>query len=293
LRGPVPAQQGIGMAGARDENMNRNISVLSLSGIYEAQTFYKGLDGVNFIDLRDVPGTNCMCDDAAKETLAAAIRGAGGDGSCWRSAGASAPGKDSDGSGDGAPGGLHFIDNGNYHYLSALFLEFVREPFSLVVLDHHPDMQAPMFDILSCGGWILHVIENNPYVRDIHVIGADPALISRVDEKTRERVKFYENAMELPVTEHPVYISVDKDVIRRDELVTNWDQGELSVSEVLGVVKDLFQREESEGGKGIIGIDICGECAPEQQDCDLDAAIATNQRFNEEVMQYFVQTQTL
>ena len=251
--------------------MNGNISVLSLSGIYEAQTFYKGLNGVNFIDLRDVSGTNCMCDDAAKETLAAAIGGGGAT----------------------APCGLHFIDNGNYHYLSALYLEFVRKPFSLVVLDHHPDMQAPMFDILSCGGWILHVIKNNPYVRDIHVIGADPALISRVDEKTRERVKFYENAMELPVTEYPVYISVDKDVIRRDELVTNWDQGELSVSEVLGVVKDLFQREESEGGKGIIGIDICGECAPEQEDCDLDAAIATNQRFNEEVMQYFVQTQTL
>lgn len=243
--------------------MKNSISVLNLSGIYEREAFYRDVEGLNFVDLRDVPGTNCMCDEAAKETLAAAI--------------------------SGGKGGLHFIDNGNYHYLSALFLEFVREPFSLVVLDHHPDMQAPMFDILSCGGWILYVIENNPYVRDIHVIGADPSLISKVDEKTRKRVKFYENAGELPATEYPVYISVDKDVIRRDELVTNWDQGELTVSEVIGFVKALFRREESELGKEIIGIDICGECAPEQEDCDLDAAIAGNQRFNKEIVQYFVQ----
>ena len=36
---------------------------------------------------------------------------------------------------------IHFIDNGNYHYMSAITLEMVKEPFSLVVFDHHPDMQ--------------------------------------------------------------------------------------------------------------------------------------------------------
>lgn len=285
--------------------MQKKISVLNLSGIYEQEAFYKCVEGLNFVDLRHVPGTNCMCDDAAKEILAAAI---GGEGPMSGDADRAATGSAC------APQGLHFIDNGNYHYISALYTSFIREPFSLVVLDHHPDMQSPMFDILSCGGWVLYVLENNEYVRDIHIIGADPHLISELDEKAGKRVKFYDpgdvfvsGAITLPETQYPVYLSIDKDVIRRDELVTNWDQGELTQEQVLGFMKALLSREGSAagenadkaavnndfsgittnavpGGRGIIGIDICGECAPEQEDCDLEAAITGNDLFNERVL---------
>ena len=48
--------------------------------------------------------------------------------------------------------GIHFIDNGNYHYLTKLWIEKIDEPFILVVFDHHSDMQKPLYqDFLSCG----------------------------------------------------------------------------------------------------------------------------------------------
>ena len=46
--------------------------------------------------------------------------------------------------------GIHFLDSGNYHYVSKIWMEKIEEEFELLVLDHHTDMQPPMFgDILS------------------------------------------------------------------------------------------------------------------------------------------------
>lgn len=247
------------------------VSVINMSGIYERETFYKDVSRAAFLDMKDISGTNCMCDDVAKELLLSRI----------------------------APGDIHFIDNGNYHYLSALYLSLLKEPFSLVVLDHHPDMQRPMFDILSCGGWVTDVLDKNAYVRDVHIIGADRKLISELDHEDVRRVKFYdiedvfgkagdaENAGELgislPATEYPVYLSIDKDVIRREELITNWDQGDATVEQVLGMVKAFLP-------KGILGVDICGECAPDQENCDIDKAIALSDDFNRKIMKYLLES---
>ena len=230
------------------------IDVLNFSGIYESEGFYKDLEEVRFLDLKDISGTNCMCDDAARDEIMKRI-------------------------GDRLPYGLHFIDSGNYHYISALYSEMIKEPFSLVVLDHHPDMQRPMFDILSCGGWVLEVLDKNPYVRDVHIIGAAENLIKELDPDDRNRVHFYDqvDTGHLPETEYPVYLSIDKDVISRNEIVTNWDQGDAGWPEVLAFTKALLQRN-------VLAIDVCGECAPEQADCDLDKAIAQNDDFNKELV---------
>ncbi len=39
------------------------------------------------------------------------------------------------------PEEIHFIDSGNHHYMSKLWTDKITSPFSLVVFDHHPDMQ--------------------------------------------------------------------------------------------------------------------------------------------------------
>ncbi len=271
-------------------------TILNFSGIYDQESFYLQDKGSHFVALEGIPGTNCMCDDVAKDRLIGVIA----QGCCQES-----PDSSEDDRGmRKLPYGLHFIDNGNYHYVSALYLSLVREPFSLVVLDHHPDMQRPMFDILSCGGWICDVLDNNPFVRDVHVIGADEKLIEELDAADRNRVRFYkleevfpkmrpdgEIFVELPDTNYPVYLSIDKDVISRDELVTNWDQGSATRQQVLEFVKALLDREmrtddassqsgKGAGSRGLIGVDICGECAPDQEDCDLRSAILQNDEFN-------------
>ena len=334
------------------------VSVISLSGIYERESFYRDVLGITFLDMRDVSGTNCMCDDVAKELLLDRI-GNGCGTSAVRAAfdGGSVDERSrmQDNANGILPYGLHFIDNGNYHYLSALYLSMVKEPFSLVVLDHHPDMQRPMFDILSCGGWVLEVLEKNQFVRDVHIIGADRKLIEELDPADREKVKFYDvdeifggvgfdagevrgignvcgagvSGICLPDTNYPVYLSIDKDVIRRSELTTNWDQGEMAASQVLGLAKALLHgtksgsvgcdckddgretvgrdgsvyRTESDDATGqaekkhvtgradsdirLLGIDVCGECAPDQEDCDLEKAIASNDEFNRKILELF------
>ena len=64
--------------------------------------------------------------------------------------------------------GLHWIDTGDYHYLTALFMEKIHEPFELVLLDHHPDDQPMAFEepgMLSCGSWVLWARQNLPMMR--------------------------------------------------------------------------------------------------------------------------------
>jgi hypothetical protein len=170
--------------------------------------------------------------------------------------------------------------------MSALYTGLVKEPFSLVVLDHHPDMQRPMFDILSCGGWVVDVLDKNEFVRDVHIIGADRKLIEELDEEDRQRVRFYDpEELQLPQTQYPLYLSIDKDVMSRDDIVTNWDQGSMGKRELFCLVRELLERESGSGGHGVIGVDICGECTPEQEECDLDAAIRGNDEFNAKMLE--------
>ena len=56
--------------------------------------------------------------------------------------------------------GIHFVDSGNYHYMSLLWLKKVHTPFRLLVFDNHTDMQPPAFGgLLSCGGWAAEALK--------------------------------------------------------------------------------------------------------------------------------------
>ena len=156
--------------------MNFDVAVLNFSKIYDQESFYRSDKSSHFVDLTDISGTNCMCDEQAAKEILLRIGGSGrADAYPARSH---------------LPNGLHFIDNGNFHYMSSIYLSQVKEPFSLIVLDHHPDMQRPMFDILSCGGWIVDVLDHNEYVRDVHIIGADEKLIGELPEDDKKKAQF-------------------------------------------------------------------------------------------------------
>lgn len=51
----------------------------------------------------------------------------------------------------------------------------------------------------------------------------------------------------------PLYISVDKDVLGMEDARTNWDQGEMRLFKVLGMIKKAAENRE------ILGMDVCGE----------------------------------
>ena len=53
-----------------------------------------------------------------------------------------------------------------------------------------------------------------------------------------------------------VYITFDKDVLVREEAVTNWDQGKLRLDEVIGFIRAIAQEH------AIIGADVIGDYSP-------------------------------
>ncbi|SFQ32781.1 Arginase family protein [Butyrivibrio proteoclasticus] len=257
--------------------MKAEFTVFNFSGIYDKESFYRRDKGSSFcgkvLDLKDISGTNCLCDDGTMADIKKVIADAES---------------------------VHFIDSGNYHYMSALMLEMVKEPFSLVVLDHHPDMQPSMFgDILSCGSWVKDVLDNNPNVRDVHIIGADRKLVEELDESDRHKVHFYDReevvvsaigsnsceqgfVIKLPETDYPVYFSLDKDIIAKECLETNWDQGEFADLEVLEFTRALLKE------KNVIGVDICGECALDQEGIDFEKEVAKNDQFNRAILELII-----
>ena len=51
----------------------------------------------------------------------------------------------------------------------------------------------------------------------------------------------------------PIYISIDKDVLSEDYAITDWDQGDMTIDEMISLLKDITKDRQ------IIGVDICGD----------------------------------
>ena len=229
------------------KNTDKNIKILMMdfSGIYEDQQFWRGKE-VSRVEARDIPGTNCYCDEDAMNAIRSRI----------------AP---------YSSGEIHFIDSGNYHYMTRIWLEKISEPFELLVFDNHTDMQPPAFGgLLSCGGWIYDSIMELPLLKKVILIGPDEEAFSRVEPEFKEKVEFLsrERLLEMEETEvsafvknqvgeYPLYISIDKDVLCETDADTNWS----------------------------LGVDICGEC-----DVTEPGNSALNDMANAALLEFFTST---
>lgn len=231
---------------------------------------------IYWMDCSKINGTDCYCDDDAQaelnELMDQALENVGC--STRNNAGNSAEI-------DTALPGVHFFDNGNYHYNSKLWTNRIQEPFDLVIFDHHPDMQPPRFEgILSCGGWVKEVLDHNPFIKNVVLIGVADHLIGEIKsepsaefEKYATRVTFIPEstlrgdadvAIEALATlkTQSVYISIDKDALSLKDAVTNWDQGSLTFAQLEQTLRSLFVSHK------ILGVDICGERANNQDYAD-------------------------
>ncbi|MDD4032435.1 MAG: arginase family protein [Bacteroidales bacterium] len=216
------------------------IIIMNFTHIYEQELFLSNTD-FKWIDCTGISGTSYYCDNEAVKKLTKKI----------------APYD---------PEGIHFIDSGNYHYMTKLWTDKIQHPFSLIVFDHHPDMQPSLFDnLLSCGCWVKEVLDSNPMLRKVCIAGASESLIKDTDTSYGDRLVFFsDQALNYEKTwmqfahlhmDNPVYISVDKDVLNRKSAATNWDQGSLSLERLESLLSMILKNHE------VIGIDICGECS--------------------------------
>lgn len=222
---------------------------MNFSGIYKQQQFWQTGEiqrNISWVEVQELPGSNCYCDGDAMETLRQKLEEFDAD-------------------------GIHFIDSGNYHYMSRIWLEKLNTPFRLVVFDNHTDMQPPTFGgLLSCGGWVAASLEELPLLKEVLLVGPDQEAFDQTEPVLREKVRFLsreklgEMTLEEKISffeeltaEFPTYLSVDKDVLCPEEASTTWSQGEMTLEELCQFVKILLEKQD------ILGMDVCGECDPD------------------------------
>ena len=198
--------------------------IMNFSGAYPEQGFLP--KGAETLDFSALEGCEFYCSSEAASAIRTAIAPYG-------------------------PEGIHWIDSGDYHYVSLFWLEKIREPFELLLFDHHSDDQAPSFggEVLSCGSWVGEARGTLPLMkRDCWIDGASP----------------------LPSLEPsglPLYLSIDKDILCRCSARTTWDQGELMLDGLLSAIACLC------AGRRIIGADVCGEISFLKGGSRYDAAV--------------------
>ena len=219
--------------------------IMNFSGIYKNQNFYKNYaeEEIFWTELSDLSGCNCYCDAEASDRIRKEIQAFTGK-------------------------GLHFIDSGNYHYMTRLWLEKLQIPFRLLVFDNHTDMQPPAFGgLLSCGGWIVASLEELPLLQEVILVGPDEEAYTQVEPDLQQKVFFLSREKLSTMTAEekedffnnlsedlPLYVSVDKDVLCKGDASTTWSQGDMLLSELMSFLELVLERQN------ILGMDVCGEC---------------------------------
>ena len=226
----------------------------NFTGIYENQDFYKAYP-YRIFDDKALCGVRGYMDDKARKHLLDEIK--------ERSNLSS----------------IHLLDSGNYHHLSRVYLDLIKEPYNLVVYDNHTDMQFSAFgNILSCGSWIADAYETLHNLNKIIVVGANSSYIEECAFNKDKRVIFTDSISDVYLENLlPIYISIDKDVLSSNEFISDWDQGSMSLAALKKEMELLIDRFR------VIGADICGE-----PDADDDINISLSNNINKELVNIFV-----
>ena len=178
-------------------------TILKLSSLYDDESW--SIPGAATLDFQALEGSNCYSSPEAEAVLRAAIAGQ-------------------------APGGVHWIDTGDYHYISKLWMEGIKEPFVLALFDNHPDDQEDAFGggLLSCGGWVLAARRELPMMKNDFL-----------------------NTSYIPGN-LPVYLSIDMDVLSPAFARTDWSHGNMTPEALLEGLDAIAANHR------ILGVDICG-----------------------------------
>lgn len=184
-----------------------------------------------------------------------------------------------------------FAGSGDFHHVTPLLLERAtaqaREPVTLLHFDNHPDW-VRFAQGLHCGSWIGRAarMEGMAHVVTVGVcspdIGLRKAQDGDLDLIAEERLDVFAwtapdggdevelegrswptiaalgeaaflDRLDAAIGTRAVYVTLDKDVLRAEDAVTNWDQGRASLDFVIAAVRRVAQ------GRRILGADVVGD----------------------------------
>lgn len=276
----------MGDSKVKNENM-----ILDFTHVYRDEDI-KDIDRFRYIDCSDIQETDMYCSKNAYEKIWGRIEPYGIQ-------------------------GIHYIDSGNYHYITKIITDHITEPFGLVMYDHHTDMQIPMVpEMMSCGDWAGQTLIQNENLRQLVVVGPPESDIEQTLEsysgsQSGRLLTFsaedlhgdlLENKLKLIRTDLPLYISIDKDVLGTEYTETNWSQGDMSIGgleHLLGVFlgcqddeknTDACRNDERYAGgirhSRILGVDICGEVQTDISVPEYLEAEEKNEKVNIELFRF-------
>lgn len=276
----------MGDSKVKNENM-----ILDFTHVYRDEDI-KDIDRFRYIDCSDIQETDMYCSKNAYGKIWGRIEPYGIQ-------------------------GIHYIDSGNYHYITKIITDHITEPFGLVMYDHHTDMQIPMVpEMMSCGDWAGQTLIQNENLRQLVVVGPPESDIEQTLEsysgsQSGRLLTFsaedlhgdlLENKLKLIRTDLPLYISIDKDVLGTEYTETNWSQGDMSIGgleHLLGVFlgcqddeknTDACRNDERYAGgirhSRILGVDICGEVQTDISVPEYLEAEEKNEKVNIELFRF-------
>ena len=203
--------------------MKNNHLILEFSHVYCDENIPKNT-GIHWLDCSEIEECDLYCSRQAEEKIREKIKPYG-------------------------IHGIHFLDSGNYHYVTEIMTSQIQKEFQLVVFDHHTDMQKPMIEhMTSCGDWAGKVLETNPWLQQLVLIGPQESDIEQlyrendglmnhkeIAEKlltfSAEEIRSGEDKNKISKIKKNllVYISIDKDILDKQYTETNWSQGNMSL----------------------------------------------------------------
>lgn len=220
-----------------ERKSSKQVIIMNFSGVYAEEPFAHN-PRFTHLDCTRLQGTDCYCDEDGQRAIRRII--------------APYPAE-----------GIHFIDSGDYHYVTKFWTDKIAAPFSLVLFDHHTDMQPSRWGgMLSCGGWVKDMADTNKLLRHVVILGIPEASAATIPGAYRDKVRTFTDVQlhghaseqrPLSIAE-PLYISIDKDVLDASSARTDWDQGTLTLDEMKRILHLIMKHEQ------VIGVDICGEC---------------------------------
>jgi hypothetical protein len=194
------------------------------------------------------------------------------------------------------PGIVTWYGSGDFHHVSLALLRRQPKPFNLLVLDNHPDWMRRI-PFLHCGTWLAHACRVPALHRVFHVGGevdfdnayrllapwkwlragkitvfpafrrfrrgrwagvASPPLREETPTVCPDHLEELIDPLRGELVGRPLYISLDKDVMKETEAPVNWDSGHLVLPEVQTVLRAFLRAANG----NLAGMDILGDWSP-------------------------------
>lgn len=153
---------------------------------------------------------------------------------------------------------IAYLGSGDFHYISYFLIGDLPIKPLLILFDNHFDMNEAWEGILTCGSWVRSCIEED-LIRGVLIVGANKEYIDTGDV-LYSFVDYIEDGNKIldldtirKIKGMPVYVSVDKDVLKEEIVKTSWDQGNMELDSLINWLKFI-----NVYGK-VLGVDICGE----------------------------------